>query len=81
MPIHYDIETDSLYLKGTEKGTQIGIEKGIEIGVEKEAARKDYVFVRSLLLNTDFTDDKIADVAAVTLAFVQKVKSELHPRT
>ena len=27
IPIHYDIETDSLYLKGTEKGIEKGIEK------------------------------------------------------
>jgi predicted transposase YdaD len=31
MPITYDVETDYLYKKGTEKGTKIGIVKGIEI--------------------------------------------------
>lgn len=68
MPIHYDIETDSLYLKGTEKG------------IEKGKTEKSYIFVRNLILNTDIvhlSDDQIADLADVTLAFVQKVKSEL----
>jgi hypothetical protein len=60
MPIHYDIETDALYLKGTAKG--------------REA--KDYVFVTNLLVDTDFDDAKIARLADVTLAFVQKVKDE-----
>jgi hypothetical protein len=60
MPIHYDIETDALYLRGTEKGE----------------AKKDYIFVTSLLVNTDFDDAKIALVADVTLAFVQTVKDE-----
>jgi hypothetical protein len=68
MPVHYDIETDALYLKGTEKGTERGIEQG------KEA--KNYIFVTNLLLDTDFDDAKIARLADVTLAFVQKVKDE-----
>ena len=29
MPIHYDIETDSLYLKGTEKGLEKRLEKSV----------------------------------------------------
>jgi predicted transposase YdaD len=84
MPIHYEIETDALYLKGTEKGMEKGIEKGIEKGMEKgiekgrelEAAEKDYIFVNSLLINTDFDDAYIAFVANVTLAYVQKLRLE-----
>ena len=69
MPIHYEIETDALYLRGEEKG----IEKGIEL----EAAKKDYIFVNSLLINTNFDDAYIAFVANVTLAYVQKLRLEL----
>jgi hypothetical protein len=68
MPIHYDIEKDSLYLKGTEKGR------------EEEAAKKNYLFVSNLLLNTHIvhlTDEQIAGLANVTLAYVQKVRLEL----
>ena len=68
MPIHYDIETDALYLRGTEKG----IEKGMEKGIEAE----NYIFVTNLLLDTDFDDAKISRLANVSLAFVQKVKDE-----
>ena len=35
MTIHYDIETDALYLQGIEKGIEEGIEKGIEKGIEE----------------------------------------------
>jgi hypothetical protein len=64
MPIHYDIETDALYLRGTEKG----IEKGIELHA--------YISVTNLLLDTDFDDAKIARLAKVPLDFVQKVRDE-----
>lgn len=36
MTIHYDIETDGLYLEGLEKGIEKGIKKGIEKGIEQE---------------------------------------------
>jgi hypothetical protein len=35
MTIHYDIETDGLYLEGIEKGLEQGLEKGLEQGLEK----------------------------------------------
>jgi hypothetical protein len=65
MPIHYDIETDALYLRGTENGRS------------QEAAKKDYIFVTNLVLDTEFDDAKIARLANVTLAFVQTVKDEM----
>jgi hypothetical protein len=64
MPIHYDIETDALYLRGTQKGFERGIENN------------NYIFVTNLLLDTEFDDAKIARLANVTLAFVQTVKEE-----
>ena len=36
-----------------------------------------FQFVKNLLFNTDFDDEKIAELASVSLAFVQKVKAEL----
>jgi hypothetical protein len=64
MPIVYDIETDYLYLQGMEKG----FDKG------------QLLFVRNLLANTDFADDKIALLVGTTVAFVQQVrKSTLSP--
>ena len=65
MPIHYDYEADTLYKKGRDV----------------EAAKKDYTFVRNLLLNTgrheQFSDEEIALLVGVTVEFVQKVKSDL----
>lgn len=69
MPIHFDYETDTLYLKGTEKGR--------EKGREEEAAKKNHIFVSNLLSNTDFSEEKIAILADVPLVYVQKVKLEL----
>ena len=60
-----DLEEDPIYLEG--------IEKGIEIGTTKQK----FNFVQNLLLNTDFSTDKIASLANVTLAFVEEVKTAL----
>jgi hypothetical protein len=72
MPVHYDIETDALYKRGTQKG----FGKGKLEGKLEEAAKKDYIFVSSLLLNTKHNDDEIATLVKVTVAFVQQVKDE-----
>lgn len=65
MPITYDIETDYLYKKGIEKG------------VERTNYQKSYGFVHNLLLESDFSDEKIARIAGVEIAFVQKVKADM----
>jgi hypothetical protein len=44
----------------------------------KEAEEKrNHLFVENLLSNTDFTPKKIADLAGVTISFVNKVKASL----
>jgi predicted transposase/invertase (TIGR01784 family) len=62
-------EKDIFYRRGELKGIEKGIEKGVEKG--KTA------FVKNLLLKTDFTIAKIADLSDVTEAFVKKVKKTL----
>ncbi len=52
MTIHYDIETDGLFLKGIEEGIEKGIEQGIEL--EKQ------VFVHKLWALQEFSLEKIA---------------------
>jgi hypothetical protein len=52
MTIHYDIETDGLFLKGIEEGIEKGIEQGIEL--EKQ------VFVYKLWSLQEFSLEKIA---------------------
>jgi len=41
--------------KGIEKGIQTGREEGIQVGEE----RKNLAFVKSLLSDTDFDDEKL----------------------
>ncbi len=70
MPIHIDIETDTLYLRGKEQGLEQGLEQGKE--------QKTYIFVRNLLLITEHSDETIALLADVTIEFVEKVKMSLE---
>ena len=65
MPIHYDIETDELYLAGPDKG--------IENGVEQH----QHDTVIRLLKFKRFTDKEIAAFAGVTAGYVQRVKKGL----
>jgi hypothetical protein len=65
MPITYNIETDYLYLRGTEKGK-------IE-----EREQNTLMFVTNLILNSDFDDFKIAQLSNSTLDFVRKVRNDL----
>ena len=69
----FKIEKDFLYRIGEKKGMEKGEEKGMEKGEE----RKSFILVKNLLLESDFTVAKIASVAAVTEAFVRKVKKTL----
>jgi predicted transposase YdaD len=69
MSINIDYETDTLYLRGAEKG----IEKGIEEGI----AQKDKLIVKNLLLDTDFSNERIALLADVSIDYVQKMRLEL----
>ena len=49
--------------------------------VRREAVEKrDFEFVKNLLFNTDFDDVKIAELASVSLSFVQNVKAELKAK-
>lgn len=54
--------------RATEEGKKIGIEEGIEL--------QKYSFVKTLIKDTDFSSEKIAQLAGVSLAIVEKVKKE-----
>jgi hypothetical protein len=69
MPFHYNIEQDYLYKTGIKKG----IERGIQTGMES----KSHDFVVNLLQNTDFSFEKIALLAGVSVEFVAKVATDL----
>lgn len=74
MPFHYNIEQDYLYKRGMQQGVQQGIEKGIEKGIEQ----KNRIIVNNLLKDTNLTDKKIAELAGVTVQFVEKIRRELN---
>lgn len=58
------IEEDVLFLKGIEKG------------IENTSENKNRQFVISLLNGTDFSIEKIANLASVSIDFVEKMKAE-----
>ncbi len=62
-----DITEDPLYIKGFAEGIRLAKLKG---GV-------DYQNVKSLIINTDFDDAKIAFLLAVTEEYVAKIREEI----
>ena len=81
MPIEYDITTDSLYLKGIEKGLEQGVQKGLQQGVERGLAKgaeetKKQDIVGLLRLRT-VSDEDIAIALNVSIEMVQEIKKEL----
>lgn len=67
---YFSDEKDILYRIGETKG----LSKGIEEGEKRKAAE----IVTNLLLNTDFTIPKIAQLADVSESFVRKIKKTLQ---
>jgi hypothetical protein len=50
----------------------------IDRGKEMEADRQKKVFVTNLVSSTDFTDERIDQLADVPIAFIQQVRSSLQ---
>lgn len=66
---------------GRQQGIQIGRlagkQEGRLEGRQEEAIEKNTFFVKQLLLGSDFSLEKIADMAGVTVAFVESIKQSL----
>jgi hypothetical protein len=69
MTIHYDIETDGLYLQGIEKGIQEGIQEGIEEG----AALKERQVILAQWSLQEFSLERIALMSGAALERVTQV--------
>lgn len=69
MPIYYDIEKDYLYKKGIEKG------------IEKTKREDAIIFIKSLLTNTEFTHEKIAQLIGVDIDFVKEIAGDFQALT
>ncbi|MEO1513648.1 MAG: hypothetical protein AAFV95_01505 [Bacteroidota bacterium] len=85
MPIHYDIETDGLYIrgmkKGVEKGMERGVEKGTAKGMEKEmensrirAEEKERRIIISLLQSGLLSPEQISEHLQVPLERVLDIQ-------
>lgn len=71
MTIHYDIETDGLYLQGKEEGIERGIEKGIELE-KQQLVHKLWIFQENSLEKMAFLVDlSLERVTEIILAHLQ----------
>jgi predicted transposase YdaD len=61
-----------------EEGREEGLEEGIEKGIEKGVEQQKRIFVKTMLLETNFDSAKIAALADVAESLVIEVKKELE---
>ncbi len=64
---------DLLYQEAVESGIEKGIEKGIEI----QSHKKNVDFTTSLIISTDFDNEKIATLVGVEITFVAQIRADL----
>jgi len=70
------IKAEEAKEEGLREGLEQGLEKGLEQGRSEGRENSSVVFVHNLLANTEFSTDKIASLANVSLEFVNKVKEK-----
>ncbi|MNT85857.1 hypothetical protein D3C72_2260760 [compost metagenome] len=63
-----------------DEGIEKGIKTGIEKGRQEERAHKSFEFVERLIEKSGWSDEQIADVASVSVAYVNEVRKELASR-
>jgi hypothetical protein len=82
----FDTEIDIIKNRQTTMGIEefildrerrVGMKKGVELGEKNATYKKDLAFTQSLLTQTDFSEEKIANLVSVSIEFVQKVKATL----
>ncbi len=59
-----------------DNNKSIRFQKGLKVGLEK-ATEKENIFVKNLLLRTSHSIEEIANLADVSVSFVEKVKARL----
>ena len=62
---------------GIEQGIELGREEGIELGREEGVSIKEKDFATSLIISTDFDDEKTAMLVGVTVEYVADLRAEL----
>jgi len=68
---YFSDDKDIMYILGRRKGQEEGREKGLKKG----QMQSKEIFVRNLLHDTDFTIEKIARLADVSVGFVRKLRA------
>ena len=68
---------DYLIQEATKEGIEIGIDKGREEGLSIKEQQKNKDFATSLIVSTDFDDEKIAMLVGVTVEYVSDLRTEL----
>ncbi|QNL48125.1 hypothetical protein H8S90_15065 [Olivibacter sp. SDN3] len=63
-----------------DRATKQGIQKGERKGERRGEQKKSREFVENLLLEFDFTDEKAAQAAQVSIEFVQKIRAQLNKK-
>ena len=72
-----NIEEDSLYLKGLREGELKGVEKGLTQGIAKGIKQKQDSIIHSLLASGKMSVAEIAEICDVTVAEIEKIKSQM----
>ncbi len=65
----FKVEKDPFY--------QDGVKKGIETGIQKGEASKSHAVVENLIVKLGLSNEQAADVAEVTVEFVENVRNEI----
>src|SRR3546814_18314560 len=63
--------------KGLEEGLEQGHEQGHEQGLQEGIEKGKLSVVRRLLISSDFDDEKIADLAAVGVNRVRRMRTNM----
>ena len=64
--------------EGLAEGREVGLAEGREAGLAEGRTEIQMNVVRNLLLSTDFSDPKIADIAGVSEQFVGEMREGNH---
>jgi flagellar biosynthesis/type III secretory pathway protein FliH len=86
MSIHFDMEKDLRFqqgvLLGVEQGIEQGIEQGVPLGVkqgaQQESLKNKQQFATTLILSTDFDDEKISTFVGVTVDYAKQLRKSLN---
>jgi predicted transposase YdaD len=62
---------------GLSEGRSVGLSQGLSQGMAIKELEDKTNFTKNLLLQTDFSDEKIANLVGVDINFVQEIKSSL----